>query len=223
MSLTTVADMKAALLANLDDLNQTSFTDSKVLALLNSALKYVVDQATSHSIFHRRLIETVIVVSGTASYVMLPEFRHPILIERTDDDGRTQGTIIQFAQRNLATNPRWKLPIVYFEYLENLTVGDFRAHMVFAKRDQPTEGQVIDVHYAPKFIKFVNDSSEQKEVHSDYEELIIMKATIQGFGGEKNADPFWMAQFQDIFQQTLQNWENEGQDQVEVIDGYYQY
>ena len=219
--MTTVANIKDQLLAQLDDSSQTFFTDAKLLLLLNEAVKFILNEQSQFGQYFRTKQAEISITSGTSEYILTnataavftnDPFRKAILIERTDSDRRQQGTIIRFDQRN-NWNKRWFQPVVYFRYED----GDW--YLVFAYKDDPQEAMTLTLTYAPTPVALTGDASEFEDVPDDYINFLLLRATFMGLGGEKNADKFWATQYSEALAQARREWSNEpGFDEVLEVD-----
>lgn len=218
--MTTLGDIKTELLNNLDDPNQTGFTDAKIVTLVNEAIRFIVEQQTLNRYFPRVKEASISVVKDTVSYELSSSpfdnnpLRRPIMIERTDDSRRKEGTIIRRWQRN-TKHDRWVEPTVYFLYEAGVW------NMYFATHNQPSENQTLLLTYAPEITELVDDSSVIVDVEPEFNHLIVLRATIIGYGGEKNVDNFWLAMYKSALDNAQGNWSNIGlPDEVQLVDDY---
>jgi hypothetical protein len=219
-------DVKDQLLQQLDDASQTAFTDAKLYILVNEALKFLLDEMFKFRQYFRSKEAEITVTSGTAEYALTSAtaavftndpYRRPILVERTDSDLRRKGTIIVKSQRNLR-NVRWNEPIVYFRYED----GDW--YLCFASKDEPSQNMTLTLTYAPTALLLTSGNAATytfEDIPDDYINLLLLRATFMGLGEEKNADQFWVRQYEEGLRQAKESWSDEvGLEYVLEVDGY---
>jgi len=217
----TLSELQRRLLVNLDDTKQTAFNPELQKSLLNEALRWLLNLATMHNYFYRQEELSLSIAAGTSSYALETSTgqdlfaRHIIMIEREDSDSRAKGTLVRKSQRN---NVRHKKPPVMFQNFQQNSTGQWRKHLIFASKDQPTDSYTLTVTYAPIMTRLIGADDFVVDIDQDFMDLLVLRATIQGFGGEKNVDQFWGSQFNASLGSSLEMMENTSKDEPEYVN-----
>lgn len=199
-----LGEIRNQLREHLDDVDGTGFNTTKLTALINNALQWVVTLSTNHHYFYRWIETQLSIVSGTSEYILeLPNVRHIIQVEEYDATAkkRVKGTLIDFQQRN-DVNTFWHAPVLYEKFKEKTGTSSYFKHLVFARLTEPNRAFTLLVTWAPAIQLFAIGDPDTKpviDIHPDLENLLVLRATIQGYGGEKQADTFWMTQYIDAY------------------------
>lgn len=184
---------------NLDDELNTGFSDVALKSLVNTAHRWTANYAASHDYYYRASTESISVSSGTNEYTLTSvDIRHPFMVEIIRTNTRQEGSIISYRDRN-RTKLNWPSPIVYF-----LPFGQGQLKLHFALPNEPSSSYNLLVSYAPDIQPLTQPTDRMWHVDPDLITLVILRATIMGYGGEKNADQYWLSQYQSAMETALE-------------------
>lgn len=211
--------IREELRTNLDDETKTGWSDIKLTILINNALRWIVNIADSHDSFYRINSNTIAIVSGTNSYTLPTEdfldIRKILLIERDESNRRVAGKLVNYRQRNQNHTGRYdKIGTFYMVH----TVDNNGKHTLsFAHKNDPTDSWTLLVSFAPAIKFLINNGDLVIDVNEEHVNTLILRATIMGYGGEKNVDSYWLAQYQDALQNSMESFETPNRDGIEIM------
>jgi len=215
MAVNTLTNIQIELRRNLDDPDDTGFSDAALTLLINEAINWLIVEAETFDYVFRRKTSDISAVAGTTAYALPSDTRRVVKIERIEGTTvRQRGTIISIGQVD-EFNYRWAEPICFIDH------DGTNMNINYATLGAPKDAHTLRVHYVPTLTALSAGGDAVLDFEEQFLPLMIMRATMQGYGGEKDAAPFWVAPYQAALNTAMEQWENRHGQYVRVVDGNY--